>query len=197
MIEPIKRRIVTPIKRKLREIQDIDKYTMQLSSADPRTVSSDNIAGDVRSVGTRVRWLTTTDPAFGSTKRYVLKRTHGYGNAEMDARDVISTIRGLVVKHNLLYPKDNYFVVMPKAYAISRRLLLTTYLEEPTISEILRDSTYNGRSAKETLIKARRYSAFLDAVRKLTTRTNLQQHNYFYLGMKKGRFVFMPLVDVE
>jgi len=148
---------------------------------------------DIENWSGRVRQLRVSLRGTG----VVIKKTH-----DATAWETISWIQRKVRIHNEL-PKlpEDYVLVEPKAYAISRSLIAMAKTRKPSVEEII------GLDEKQTE-RGRKFFAKLKAKHGITEHhlryamrilrdiTGFKSSNVLLLGVKNGKFVFMPLLDM-
>ncbi len=129
----------------------------------------------------------------------VIKRTH-----DMPARELIQTLQEIVQRHNRQFTPDTYVLIEPKAVPISAELVAMAKTNAPSVDEILfqgiRQGTRRGKQFFEKLVEKNpgiTTAALDEAAGKVIARTGIEFGNLLLLGVKKGKFVFMPLVDLE
>ncbi len=134
---------------------------------------------------------------FPETK-FVLKRTF-HGTAKYTLAYVKRTVR----KHNKIYGKgENYFLVAPNASVLSENIIAMAKTDAPNIKEISghkgKGKTKRGINFFNDLKKKYGFSKkqFKDAAEKVCLRTKIDKSNLLLISFSKGKFVFMPLVDL-
>lgn len=193
-VRPLPKELISRLRRAAKRI---DSRLGKMKNIDPRNINLDNT--DTKQWGGRVRQM-------GIARNYrginlAIKRVHAYeqskpGNAEQEIRQ----IRGIVREHNLKYAPKTYKLLMPHAYVIGKDLIAMESITVPTVEEIILDetATAKGRAFFEKL-KGRHSvteAQLIDAYRELSLRTGILSCQIFLLGFSKGKFLFMPLIDV-
>lgn len=148
--------------------------------------------------GRRVRELNISRN-FPRTKSVVIKMAHSVG-----AEGTIKTLSEKVREHNKRFGKENYVLLEPKAYAINRDVLAMAKANNPNIHEIIgsgrwqEDKTRRGKIFFKKLKNKYNVSEeqLETAAEQVFERTGIQRANLLLLGFKKGKFIFMPLVDI-
>lgn len=136
--------------------------------------------------------------------RVAIKKTHGY-----TAQDTINIVKRFVRDHNASANPRSYVLVAPKAYAIGQYLLAMAKTNKPSVCEIIGDSKGAGKTQRGKqffeLLKQKygiEESALNEAFNELAAWKRkgailkCRIDNVLLLGFRKGRFVFMPLLDV-
>ncbi len=121
-----------------------------------------------------------------------------------NARGTISAIAHKVRAHNQR-PHSGYYVVGPKAYAISQKIIAMHEVNFPSIEEVI------GNASVPSFGKTKRGHAFLKRVSNTgltaeeirrcadiaTSRLDLNRKNIIIIGVEKGKPIFMPLLDLS
>ncbi|MFH0970717.1 MAG: hypothetical protein V1776_04640 [Candidatus Diapherotrites archaeon] len=146
--------------------------------------------------GGRVRLLKLRKE--NSPVKVVIKKDHPPG-------DSIRRINKLVAEHNLRYHPNNYVLLPVRAYPLNENYIAMGYTNRPSIEEIISSecSTKRGflfltRLAKRHQMKEEDLRQRLrDAAFNVSYRTGISIINLLLLGIRNGKFVFVPLVDSE
>jgi hypothetical protein len=174
-----------------------DRLMARLKNADHRSVRQQYI----NSPGGRVREFDVSRnyPKLG---KIIFKRTHN-----RTAQWEINAVQEVVKKHNQMFSPNNYVLKVPRAYAISDKLVVMAKANFPSISEIISSKQvlqttrgkdfFNSLSEKKDGVKN-----FQNAVSELKTNVSLMTgtefrgDHFIVVGFKKGQFIFVPLIDV-
>ncbi len=130
-------------------------------------------------------------------EKLVIKRVHGG-----TARETIKFVRNLVSRHNNEKKPEKYKLVMPKAYAIGENLVAMAKTDCPSIGEIIGGREYNTQRGETFLKEKLGVEKFALSRASDELRKNLSEYlidyksNIIVLGMNRGKFIFMPLVDM-
>lgn len=117
---------------------------------------------------------------------------------EYDAKATIRHVQNVVRMHNERYDDARYELLSPKAYAINPRLIAMSRTDAPNLPEVLPAiQTERGRKMLEQLRRqgftAKKIAEIAEVV---TDRTEIRDTNMLLVGAKKGKLLFLPLVDV-
>ncbi len=119
----------------------------------------------------------------------VIKRVHAG-----TAKRTIAKIGEKVKQHNHGFSPVNYVLVAPHAYPIARYLVAMHKSNAPTIDEAM------GARREELLKKSVRWDVgmahFELAQRMVCERAKISRQHMLFLGYRKGKFIFMPLLDL-
>ncbi len=141
----------------------------------------------------------------------VIKRLHGdyprniageifFGSS---ADHIVQGLREAVARHNQTYDvgKDRFVLLPPNAYPISGKFVAMARTNAPSVEEILhpRNRTERGRLLWRRLADRHRLELrdLVQATKLVGGRTGITRQNLLFLGYRKGKFVFMPLVDTS
>jgi hypothetical protein len=156
---------------------------------------------DIDGPGKRVREFDVSRnyPKLG---KIIFKRTHN-----RNAKWEISAVQEVVKKHNQMFSPKNYVLKIPRAYAISDKLVVMAKANFPSISEIISSKqvlqTARGRkffnSLSEKKDGVKNFQKAVSELRKnfsLMTGDEFREDHFIVVGFKKGQFIFVPLIDV-
>jgi len=181
----------------------------RMKNIDLRTDTDQTTKQDTVHFGGRVRQMNVSRNFPGA--RVVIKRTHGgmsWHPIEQRAVNVsrnesaaktLWILEERIKKHaKKTSPKDKYVLVKPEARQIGSDLVVMPKINAPTIDEILYHPTERGKKFFDSLSK--RYGVtgegLKEAAMQLLMRGDFQFGNIVVLGVRKGKFILMPLVDI-
>lgn len=140
-------------------------------------------------------------PELGKGKQLIIKVEH-----IREAEETIRRIRGMVARHNLLYrliPKK-YVLRQMDAHAIGPGLIAMPMINAPVLDEIIGTQTERGKEFFENLKKKHGVTkeGLKRAAGQLRKRTGgdfegLCKEDLLLLGVEKGKFVFVPLMEMH
>lgn len=154
--------------------------------------------GDTRHWGGRVR-------QFDVSRNYpgvelVIKRMHGASAAK-----AVRIIRGRVARHNARFKPTSYELVKPHAHPIRSNLVAMSKVDAPALDELFQNPKIAGITVvlrrRNDYVKLRDKHGFTDAqfkaaMRKVCSRTKISMENMLFFGVRRGKFVFIPLLDL-
>lgn len=124
----------------------------------------------------------------------ILKRTHG----DTNAKDTVSEIGRMVDEHNSRPPSGRYEFLRPHAYAVAVDLIAMAKTLKPTVADILSDTrkgvAYFTRLKQNSPITK---DALAAAFSELHRRTRIKGEHVLLVGYSRGKFLFMPLLDLD
>ena len=128
-----------------------------------------------------------------------LKASHDW-----TARRTILIVNKRVRTHNFFHPRAPYILLKPKAHEITDDIIAMPKINAPSILEILGNQDNEGFSPRGKAFFKKLKESFGVNEEKLEReadvieqRTGFEWRNLLLLGVSNGKFVFMPLVDVE
>jgi len=135
----------------------------------------------------------------------VIKRVHPTTwSPYITAKQTIDRLRALVKGDNQQQAKPKgYELRMPEAYAIGEDLIAMAKTDHPSVEEMIGighlDKTDRGGKLLRELKRKHRIDEYdlVKANDEVRARTGIQPANLLVLGYENGKFVFMPLVDLE
>lgn len=184
------RRIPQRVLERLRyHAERIRRAFGQFRNIDHRGIVEDN-PHEYFPRGTRVREI---DLSRTSIIPVALKWVH---NAT--AKKTLRVIFNKVKSHNKVYSPKEYQLIMPKAYAIDTYIVAMSKEDYPSVEEVLEHSTrrgqlYFGRLAQKNRTTIDSLAAAAKLVQK---RTGIRPDNLLVVGCRKGKFLFVPLIDL-
>lgn len=130
--------------------------------------------------------------------RLVVKK----GHMPFDSKFVVDTIKEIVKDHNNTFkPKEYELVEMPAeflGYGFFEDFIAMPKVDAPTVYEMRHDSTVRGKRFTQLLKKFKFSLKQLESAAKIVEkRTGISPDNLVFLGLRKGKFVFMPLADLK
>ena len=211
----VKRLQVLLAKDEKRQVPQVKKFLARLKNIDHRDWLKNNPAPTTSPYGYRVRALTVSRnyPEIGEI---AVKRTHT-ASAPAEIRIISSIVR----KHNKIVKKASYVLKTIKPEALGQKLILMRRLDFPTIKEILGSTTSRnrvterGRQFFARLNKMHRVSkkdlerAFIELERNMAYVRSIadskgellewrfSRDQFFLAGFEKGKFVFVPVIDLR
>ncbi|MDO8538732.1 MAG: hypothetical protein Q7S21_07685 [archaeon] len=158
---------------------------------------------DVDNPGRRIRQLDVSRNF--PEEQVVLKKVHG-----APAKEIIEELKRIVREHNAKPHSPSYILLESIAYPISDEIVAMAKADFPSINETLNQYTERGRKMfevlrKEMQKKSKKKIADKDVKHELqeavywlryNTKYKLGEENVMLLGIDKGKFVFIPLVDL-
>ncbi|MFH1663538.1 MAG: hypothetical protein ABH986_01875 [archaeon] len=156
---------------------------------------------ETRYAGTRVRQLNVSRN-FPGTELVVKRCDSG------DAQSTVNAVKNLVRQHNLHFRNTSYKIIMPKAYAINSNLIAMAKTNNPTVDEICDfDKKYRTKRGKSFFKKIQQEQAkrgiklteeqLFDSAEKASANSGLYLSHLVFLGYIKGKFIFVPLMDIS
>jgi hypothetical protein len=148
--------------------------------------------------GRRVREMNVSRNFPGA--KAVLKRTHNE-----DAKETVKIMSRIVHKHNQTHLNEPYVLLEPKAHPIFGDLLLMPKIDVPSVLEIvdtgdgeiwqtMRGKEFFGKLQKQFGVTE---SDLRAAATRLSDNSGIDSRNVWLLGYADGKFVFMPMLDIE
>lgn len=191
----------------------IHKLFLKRKSADHRIPDNKRHRKVYEDLGTRVRKIKVLG------EKVILKRSNDYS-----ALEVLTALRKIVDEHNKLHPNSPYILKKPIGHPIGNRYLAMREADLPNLYELVGEQygwnqsvTQRGKqhlielskkiklTPEETtnkLIQA--YTELYKNIRKLKkSKPYLANNGFFSLGnvlvagYEKGKFVFVPLLDLN
>ncbi len=109
----------------------------------------------------------------------------------------IKVMRRIVTEHNRSFPNSSYYLLRPNAHPIRKTIIAMKRVNFPNVIEILGDSpTPRGIRMRGVLMEKGVSINKLHTLSVLVLdRTGIASRNLLVIGVKKGKPVFMPLVD--
>ncbi len=168
-----------------------DPEIKQLLALNPKNISS---------AGGRVREMDVSKQFPGI--KLVIKKIHVAPNSIKE----INEIKKIVKSHNKSFEPENYVLREPIAYALGNGLVAMAKTNKPNLDEILGSNgkTIRGQEffrklkKKHRVTKTQLNEAFGRFYRRTKTKyIDFPTRNILLLGVKNGKFVFMPLVDLQ
>jgi len=153
--------------------------------------------------GGRIRGIDTSRN-FPKVKFVVKRDASPYGSR---GKTVLEEIKDRVRTHNrnLLNEKRDYILETPLGYDIGHNLVVIPWIDKPNVSEILDNTGFNStaRGKKYFAELKKRYGVTEEQLRRDSEKINkalrldYDGHNLLLAGVKNGKLVFRPLVDIE
>jgi hypothetical protein len=142
---------------------------------------------DTKSWGGKIRQMNVSRN-YPSTE-LVIKRVDFFS-----AEKVIKSIKRKVEAHNRKYKPKGYIVLMPEAHAISKKLIAMQKIDG--VTSLLGKEPK--RKAFRELLKKNNISLkkFYLEKAKACNRMKLSFNQLFFVGIKEGKIVFMPVLDL-
>jgi len=185
-----------------------EKFFNRLPSADHRNPTEHDHRRFNDVFGFRVRELNVK-----GTNGVILKKMHSE-----NPLFVLTTLRQIVDRHNKRFTNEPYILRKPKGHPIGEHFIAMSKINAPSIGEMLpgKYTTKRGEEFLKTLAKQKNVSP-TELVRTLetahqklfqnceTVRQQMPLHygsfeflrtNVIVIGIEKGKFVFVPLLDV-
>jgi len=191
-VKPLPKKLIP---RLIRVSHIIERWLGKMKSVDHRTKNFLDHETSTSEWGYRVRQMDVSRNFPGT--ELVIKKTHTF-----PANKKIKSVNNMVRIHNELYKPENYVLLAPKAYAIGENLLAMAKTNKPSLEEVLGSKktppTERGKNFFQKMKKKHKITEMQlrKAVRQVVDRTNIFENNLLFLGVKNGKFVFMPLLDL-
>ena len=201
-VKPLPLGVIKRIAKKLSKNPDI---VSRLPIADIR--AERKYGRDIKPWGWRVR---AAKIKYGKKKvSAVIKRVH-----DVSAKPLVKGIQRIVREHNAKMRPKLYELRMPHAYPIGKDFVAMARTPAPTIKDIMNPDSpaqkERGRRFFEAMKKAHNISTkqldaafkeLCDNLKKINTIIETQpfwlwKDQFFVLGYKKGKFIFMPVMDI-
>jgi hypothetical protein len=195
-----------------RGISGAHRALAKMSNADHRT--------DMRALSKEVNFgfksnSNTTFPGFRvrqvkvrgntSSRNVVLKRSHDPNSVRF--------VRDFVAKHNKIFSPKKYIIFQPKGYEVGADMVLMRKTNKPSVAEIYTEKGFPTKRGQEFFAKlvkkhnvtnADLKSAFEEFEKNFSTQKRqfgtairlLDKGNILLVGYRKGKFVFVPLIDL-
>ncbi len=114
---------------------------------------------------------------------------------------LIRQIKAKVINHNENFRNSSYILREPHAYLLWDRVIAMSKTDRPSLVEIMGRKRQITTRGLRFLRKMQRQHGFsrrklLDAASKLWERTGIDPGNFLFVGVNRGKFVFVPLIDV-
>lgn len=197
-VKPLPKTLVSRLKR---VSPKIDKALGRMKNIDHRISLIYVGSNDTGEFGNRVRQMNVSRNY--PRVKLVVKRVH-----DATAKEVIKAVKENVRNHNKflkvrgLKEKVGYVLREPIAYDIGGDLVAMAKTDRPSLHEVLgciefprtdRGIQFFGQLSKKYGVTKKQLKM---ATKQICSDTTFGQRNILLLGVKEGKFVFMPLVDL-
>jgi len=203
---------------KVKEAKNVSKGRTQIKSLLGRLKNVDhrseefNVNLGVEDWGGRVREINISRN-YPSVKKLILKYTH-----DINAKKTLVRLFDTVSYHNKKYPNSEYYLYKPYAYPVGEKIIAMSKASAPSLAEMI-GSKHNGvgdtagftkRGEKMLLTLSEKTNRSVKELREnLANLSNLVEErtlegglpitrgNLLCVGVKNGKFVFVPLADYK
>jgi len=158
-------------------------------------------------VGRRIRELDVSRN-YPAIQKVILKRVH-----DSTARNEIKKVREMVFLHNSNHKPKQYTLKQPKAYPITHDIVAMAKANYPSLEEIiggwrskkgktsrgqkwLKDAESKGATLEKLIEAKEELLDNLDTARVSNFQFPPTQKNFLVADYVKGKFVFVPLIDM-
>jgi len=130
--------------------------------------------------------------------KVVIKKAHTFNDAKREIAFVLKRVR----EHNQKFKSDTYVLRRPIAYDLGGKFIAMAETNFPSLFEISQPTwpikkETRGKRFFNDLKKKHGFTEkqFCQAAEQITKRTGILEQNMLLIGFKKGKFIFMPLMD--
>ena len=149
--------------------------------------------------GYRVRRLKVR----GFSDEHVVVKRHYLHDNQPNAEETIRRVHAIVRDHNRAHVPHDYVLKKPFAYHVGAEIIAMSHANYPSVEEVFEGlgwsrhkPTARGKKMAIFLKEKGLLEKFRNAANKAKERTGIRHDHLILRRIKKGKFVFYPLVDL-